>query len=168
MDVVERRWRAQLAPPVASPLVHRHDHAVAAAVGRRDHRLARPVVADGTAGGLDPARQRGLADEPVTPDRVEQLLLADHAVGVRGQVDEHVEDLGLDGHEQAGALQLVAIEIELAVAEGEDHSRPSKTFVSDHSVANPTTATCLVRKEAVVVTPGVMSPAWFGGVGARP
>ena len=36
LDVVERRWRAHLAPPVASPLVHRHDHPVAAAVGRRD------------------------------------------------------------------------------------------------------------------------------------
>ena len=136
VDVVERRWRAHLAPPVASPLVHRHDHPVAAAVGRRDHRLACPVVADGTAGGLDPARQRGLADEAVTPDRVEQLLLADHTVGMGGEVDQHVEDLGLDRHEQAGAAQLVAIEIELAVAEGEDHARPSKTVVSDPSVAN--------------------------------
>jgi hypothetical protein len=42
-------------------------------------------------------------------------------------VDQHVEDLGLDRHEQAGAAQLVAVEIELAVAEGEDHTRPSKT-----------------------------------------
>ena len=98
VDVVERTVGARtLAAPVASPLVHRHDHAVAAAVGRRDDRLARPVVADGTAGGLDPARQRGLADEAVTPDRVEQLLLAHDPVGMGGEVDEHVEDLGLDG-----------------------------------------------------------------------
>ena len=127
VDVVECRWGAHLAPLVASPLVHPHDHAIAAAVGRRDDGLARPVVADGAAGGLDPTRQRGLADEAVTPNRVEQLLLADDPFGMGGQVDQHVEDLGLDRHEHAGAVQLVAVEIELAVAEGEDHARPSKT-----------------------------------------
>ena len=82
-------------------------------------------------------------------------------------MDQHVEDLRLDRHEQAGAAQLVAIEIELAVAEGEDHTRPSKTFVSAPVSRTGRPATCLVRKEAGVVTPGVMSPAWFGGVGAR-
>ncbi len=126
VDVVECRWGAHLAPLVASPLVHPHDHAIAAAVGRRDDGLARPVVADGAAGGLDPTRQRGLADEAVTPDRVEQLLLADDPFGMGGQVDQHVEDLGLDRHEHAGAVQLVAVEIELAVAEGEDHTRPPR------------------------------------------
>ena len=76
--------------------LHRHDHAVAPPVRGGDDRLARPVVADRPAGGLDPARKRRLAHEPIPPDGVEQLLLRHDAIGVGGEVDEHVEDLWLD------------------------------------------------------------------------
>ena len=105
-------------PPV--PLLDIDDDAVAAAVDGGDDGLAGPVVADGTARGLDAARERRFADEPVTPDRVEQLLLAHDPWRVRHELDQHVEDLGLDGDPCVGASQLVEIEIQLDSGEGED------------------------------------------------
>jgi hypothetical protein len=148
-------------------------------VGRCDDALARPVVADGAAGGLDPARQRGFAHEAVAPDRVEQLLLAHHPVRMGRQVHQHVEDLRLDRYEQAGAAQLIAIEIELAVAEGEDHARPLQDGRRRPSVANRTAAAasrcrgrrqlrlvhhrCRAPEGGVMAGTGAMSYARFGG-----
>jgi hypothetical protein len=90
-------------------------------VRSRDDALAPPVVTDRAARRLDAARQRRLAHETVAPHRVEQLLLAHDAVGVRHEVDQHVEHLRLDRHPDTSAVQLVPIEIELGIAEGEDH-----------------------------------------------
>jgi hypothetical protein len=97
-----------------------HDDPVAAAVDRGDDRLAGPVVAHGTPRGLDPARQCGLAHEPVPPDRVEELLLAHHPWRVGHELHEDVEDLGLDGDAGAGASELVEVEIQLDIGEGKD------------------------------------------------
>ena len=72
------------------------DEAVAAAVHGADDPLGGAVVADGLAGGLDPAGERRLADEPVAPHLVEQLGLGHHPVAVRDEVGEHVEHLRLD------------------------------------------------------------------------
>ena len=54
------------------------DELVALPVHGADDRLPGAVVADGLAHRLDPRRQRRLADEPVAPHLVEQLLLAHH------------------------------------------------------------------------------------------
>src|SRR6185369_10758848 len=81
------------------------------------------VVADRAPGSLDAAGQCGLADEPVTPDLVQQLFLGHHPVAVAEQVDEDVEDLWLDRHALAIATQLEPLDIELAAIEGEAHGR---------------------------------------------
>ena len=47
-----------------------------------DQPLARTVVPDRAASGLDPAGQRRVAHEPVAPDVVEQLGLGDHPVAM--------------------------------------------------------------------------------------
>ena len=103
-------------------LAGRSDEPVAAAVHGPDEPLGLPVVADRLAGLLDPAGDRGLADEPPTPDVVHQLFLGHHPVAVVHQVGEHLEDLRLDRHPYAGAPQLDLREVELQVLEGDDHS----------------------------------------------
>ena len=80
---------------------------------------------------------------------------------------EHVEDLRLDRGALAGVAQLVPVEVELGTRRRRGSAPPLQDVRQRPSVANRGPATCLVRKEAGVVTPGVMSPAWFGGVGAR-
>lgn len=61
-----------------------------------DHTLAGAVVTDRLASRLDVGRQRRLADEPITPDLVEGLFLADDLVPVLDQADEQIENLWLD------------------------------------------------------------------------
>src|SRR5215207_9868492 len=93
------------------------NEAVAAAVHRADDVLEPPVVADRPPGGLDPARQRRLADEPVTPHCVEELVLGDHPVAMADEVDEDVEHLLLHRPAHACSPELVQLEIDFAVAE---------------------------------------------------
>ena len=57
--------------------------AVAPTVDRADQPLALPVVAHGAPSRLDPTGEGGLAHEAVSPDAVEQLLLADAGHGAR-------------------------------------------------------------------------------------
>ena len=90
---------------------------VAPAVDGTDHRLRRPVVTDEAAGGLDPARQRRLTDEPIAPDGVEELGLGNDPLAVLDQIAEHVEDLRLHCDGRAGALEQVPIGVEQDVAE---------------------------------------------------
>ena len=99
----------------------RRNEAVAAAVRGADHALGAPVVADRLARGLDAARQRRLAHEPVAPDVVEQLFLRHDAVAVLDEVAQHVEHLGLDVARLAPAAQLEARRVELELVELEDH-----------------------------------------------
>jgi hypothetical protein len=61
-----------------------------------DEALRFPVVAKRPTTRLDPAGQRGLADEPAAPHRVEQLLLGDEPVVIADQLRQDVEQLRLD------------------------------------------------------------------------
>jgi hypothetical protein len=67
-------------------------------VRRLDDPLLRTVVTDGAARRLDARRQRRLADEPVAPHVVEQLVLRDDPVAVLDEIGEHAEHLWLDRH----------------------------------------------------------------------
>jgi hypothetical protein len=70
---------------------------------------------------LDAAGERTLADEPVTPHFVEELLLGDDPVPLSHQVGEDVEHLRLDRADDAVPAQLEAPEVELVLPEGIDH-----------------------------------------------
>jgi hypothetical protein len=93
-------------------------------VDRADQPLGPPVVADGPAGALDPARQRRLGHEARVPHLVEQLRLGDQAVALAHQQREDVEHLRLHRPELPTHPQLDPAEVELAVLEAEDrHAR---------------------------------------------
>ena len=97
------------------------DELVAAAPHRAHDALGCAVVADGLTERLDPAGQGGVADEAVTPHRVEELLLGDHPMSLLDQQDQHVEHLRLDRAHLPVAAQLVALWLELAVPEDVAH-----------------------------------------------
>jgi hypothetical protein len=85
--------------------------------------LSVAIVADRPARVLDPAGERRLADEAITPDLVEQLLLGHHPVAMRHEKNEDVEYLGLDVHGHSRPAQLERDSVDLSVAEGEGHRR---------------------------------------------
>ena len=101
-------------------LHHSGDELVALAVHGPDDQLTAAVVTDGPAHRLDPRGQGRLAHEPVTPDGVEQVLLAHDRATVLDQVGEHVEDLRLDPDLLATPSKDDPVEVQLAVSES-DH-----------------------------------------------
>ena len=63
---------------------------------RPDKDLIVSVVAKRAPGAIDPARQRRLRDDPAIPDLFDQFILADDPVMVAHQVDDEIENLGLN------------------------------------------------------------------------
>ena len=99
----------------------RGDELVALPVDRADDRLPVAVVVDGLANRLDAGGECRLADEAITPDLVEQLLLADDGAAALHQVREDVEGLRLELDLLTVAAQDDAGQIQLAVREPQDH-----------------------------------------------
>lgn len=96
------------------------DELIAAAAHRADVALRLAVVAERPTGGLDPAGQRGLSDEPPTPHGVEQLFFADEPVVVGDEVGQYVEHLRLDLDDVVAATQFVPRGVEDELAEPPD------------------------------------------------
>jgi len=94
---------------------------VAAAVDGLDDPLISAGIAHGAARGLDPAGQRRLGNEPVTPDLVEEFGLRYHTLAMAQQIGQHVEDLGFHIDDLAGASQLDALDAQLAITELNPH-----------------------------------------------
>ena len=92
-------------------LASRSDEPVSAAVHGPDEPLGLSVVADRLACLLDPAGDRGFADEPPAPDVVHQLYLGHYPVPMVHKVGEHLENLRLHRHAQAGPPQLDLSEV---------------------------------------------------------
>jgi hypothetical protein len=86
--------------------------------------LLAAIVADRLAGGLNPSCQGGLTYEAITPDRVEQFLLAHYRAAVLDEVGEHVEHLGFDSDLVATPPKDDAVQVQLAVGESDHISRP--------------------------------------------
>jgi hypothetical protein len=97
------------------------DESVPPAVHRADAALQPAVVSDGLSSCLDAARQRGLRDEAITPDLVEQLVLGHDAVAVLQQIHENVENLRLELDHLARPIHLEQVCVELAVLEPVPH-----------------------------------------------
>ena len=106
--------------PTLLHLLHGRHEFVAPAMHRPDDQLLAAVVADGLADRLDPRGEGGLAHESITPDGVEQFLLAHYRAAVLDEVGQHVEYLRLDPDLLAAPSQDDAVQVQLAVGES-DH-----------------------------------------------
>jgi hypothetical protein len=120
-------------------LDHLADELVAPTVDRPDEPLPAAVVADRPAGRPDPARQRGLGDETVAPDRVQQLLFGHHPVPLLHQDRQQREDLRLDRFAAPVATKVVSTQVEFGSLELEDQEATSP--VVGPEPASLTTAT---------------------------
>ena len=102
--------------------VDRGDELVPPPVHGADDRLTAAVVAHRLAQRLDARGQRRLAHEAVTPDRVEQLLLAHQRAAVECEIRQHVEHLRLDRHLDAVASQNHPSQVQLTTGEPKNHA----------------------------------------------
>ena len=117
------RPRPRPAATASSSSATGRDEAVAAPVDRAHDRLTLAVVTDRATRGLDAGRERGLADEPVAPDVVEELFFGDHPLAVDDEVGEDVEHLRFDRDRNPAPAQLEERRVELDVTEAVDHGR---------------------------------------------
>jgi len=102
-------------------VVHIGHEPVTPAMDRLDDPLISAGVANSAAGGLDPAGQRRLGDEPVTPDLVEELGLRHDSLAMAQQIGQHIENLRLHADDLAGASQLDALDTQLTITESNPH-----------------------------------------------
>ena len=75
------------------------------------------ATADRAAGRVDAVEQRRVRNGASVPDRRQKFILADDTATVPDQVNEEIEDLGLDGYKRRPPPQLAAIHIEGTVIE---------------------------------------------------
>ena len=114
-----------------------------------------PVVAHRAARRLDPARESGLADEPIAPDVVEQFMLRHHPIPMGDQVDEDIEHPGLDVDRIVTAPQLEAHRVERVLTE------PNDAVVRLDSGAGPPvaiTSTPVLRPPHIIARPRPAPP----------
>jgi hypothetical protein len=86
-------------------------------VQRPDEDLIVSVVAKRAPGAIDSAGERGLRDDPAIPDLLDQLILADDPVMVTHQVDDEIENLGLNMERFPKPAQLLLAEVNLEISE---------------------------------------------------
>ena len=100
---------------------------VAPSVHGPDQALLAPGVPDGQPSGPEPRREGGLADEPVTPHRVEQLALGHDPVPMLDEVPEQVECPRLHVDRLTASPELrVAIRLQFVVTETHDIPRHTR------------------------------------------
>ena len=133
----DRRRRRARGCDHAGHRLDRRDELVTLPVDGTDDRLPVAVVIDGLSNRLDPCRERGLADETIAPDLVEQFLLQDDAAAALHQVREDVEGPRLELDLAAVAPKHDASKVQLAIRESQDHR--------DHSDAPGTSAIPQIR-----------------------
>ncbi len=86
------------------------------------------VVLDSLAETGDGVCENVAGDKGVRPDRPDDALLGRHFAGVSCRVDEHLQDLGLDGRLRALARGPIALRLD---PERTDTDRPRWSFVKD-------------------------------------
>ena len=87
-----------------------------------DQSLLVAGIADRAASRVDPVEQRGFRNTAPVSDRGQQFVLADHTATVLDQVNDEIEDLGLDRHAFTGADQFAALRIKALVFKQKSHS----------------------------------------------
>ena len=107
----------------------RHAHvaheAQAFARYRSDQFLVAAAIAHSLACGIDAARQRRIGNDSATPNRCNQVVLADHPVTVLDQINQQVEYLRLDGNGLGATAQLAPVGVKCMIAKEKLHWRPT-------------------------------------------
>src|SRR6516164_5738323 len=76
-------------------------------------RLPLATVTNCTAGGVDTAVESRVRDGSAVPDALDQLILADHPVGILRKMEEEVEDLRLHvNYDAVAAFELPPVCVE--------------------------------------------------------
>ena len=88
-----------------------------------DQPLDFTAVADRPAHRADAASQGRFGDDPPTPYRGQQVVLADHPVAVLQEIDQEIEDLRFEGDRLCAPPLLPPVRVEHMIAEGEFHFR---------------------------------------------
>jgi hypothetical protein len=86
-----------------------------------DDPLGLPRIAHRLARRPDAGVQRGLADELLGHQLLQQLLLGDEALTMRDEVGQYIEDLGPELDQGPGPPQLIAVDVEAIVAKSIIH-----------------------------------------------
>ena len=89
------------------------DEPEAALMQRPNQSLIVAVVTKHSPCGIDSTAERGLGDNPAIPDGLEKFILADNSVTVTHQMNDEVEDLGLNMHRFPQPAQLLLAEVDL-------------------------------------------------------
>src|SRR5262249_5482195 len=110
------------------------DETIAASMVRLDNCLLGPVIVHGLAGGHDAAGERGLADDLPRPEFLQQFVFGDYAVAMMQEVNEDIEDLGLNADRLVCIAQLIQARVELKAREAVDHSSPRALQISGSGV----------------------------------
>ena len=82
-----------------------------------DQSLPVAGIADRGARRVDPVEQRGFRHSAAMPDRVQEIVLADHTITVLNEMNEQIENLGLDGYKSRSSAQFAAIGVERTILE---------------------------------------------------
>lgn len=102
-------------------LVDVGDEAVSPPMRGLDQSLLGAVVVEHSSGVADSRAQRRFADEPIAPDRIQQLLLRHDPLAMGHEVRQHVERSRFDVNRFVVVEQLVAVGIEYERAEPIPH-----------------------------------------------
>ncbi|MGY4600762.1 hypothetical protein ACVWXL_008508 [Bradyrhizobium sp. GM22.5] len=86
-----------------------------------DQPLACAIVAERLAGGVDPAVQGGIRDDPIAPDLADQVILADHTRALRHQIEQEIEHLRLQRHSGSAASEFPQVAVEHVVFKAKSH-----------------------------------------------
>lgn len=90
-----------------------------------DQSLLGAAVTNYRARRVDARRQCGIRDDPTTPYRLYQIILADDALAIADQINQEVEDLRRDRNRHPASAQFPPIAIERVIAKDERHVRIS-------------------------------------------
>jgi hypothetical protein len=87
-----------------------------------DQPLGCAVVAERSAHRVDPRDQRRFRHDPPAPYRLQQIVLADHAVAVLHQKGQQIKCLGFEADELDAPPQFPALDVKSVVAERQNHA----------------------------------------------
>ena len=101
---------------------HSTDEPKALPRNRADQPLLLTAVADRLARGVDAARQRRLRNEASRPHRVQQVILADHALSVLNKVSQQIENLRLDCNPLGTVPKLPPVDVQRPIPKEKLHT----------------------------------------------
>src|SRR5262249_4376427 len=87
-----------------------------------DQALLVAAVADRLAGGVDTARQRRIGNDPPAPDRLDQVVLARHAIAGLHPIEQEIRHLGLDRHPPRAPPKLAPVDVKHMIFKEKSHA----------------------------------------------